>query len=77
MATAALATQEQQPETEDVKRVAFDLPVRLLDWLDAEALRRKQARRDSRVAKSPIIVELIERAMEEDAAEKDADGGAK
>ena len=51
------------PTDEPVARVNLDLPRHCIDWLEQEALRRKQASGASRPAKSPIIVELIEAAM--------------
>lgn len=80
MGTAALAHHEQRHETDEpeIVRVAFDLPRRLVDWLELEALRRKQASR-GRMAKSPIVAELIERAMatpkSEKLSRKDSNGG--
>jgi len=54
---------------EETVRVAFDIPKSCLDWLETEALRRKQ-REGGRMAKSPIVVELIEQAKAKaDAAE--------
>lgn len=58
-----------EPEGETL-RVAFDLSKRHLDWLEREALRRKQKGELPRQAKSPIVAELIEAAM----ARKEEDG---
>ena len=41
-------------------RTAVDLPKSWLDWLEQEALRRKQAGLQPRLAKSPVIVEALE-----------------
>lgn len=48
---------------EDVVRVVFDLPKSIVDWLEQEALRRKQDGVSHRMAKSPIVVELVRREM--------------
>jgi len=50
--------------TADVVRVAFDLPKAINDWLERKALERKQRGQSARMAKSPIVVELIEEAMQ-------------
>lgn len=50
--------------------VTFTLPRRCAEWLDIEAVKRKHLSGASKAAKSPIVVELIERAMVEPAAEK-------
>jgi hypothetical protein len=62
--TTAVMMRDEGDEAETVTRVAFDLPKRYLDWLEMQALRRKQ-QTGGRMAKSPIIVDLIERAMRE------------
>jgi hypothetical protein len=46
--------------TVDTIRTAIDLPKSLLDWLEQESLRRKQAGQQSRSAKSPVVVEALE-----------------
>jgi hypothetical protein len=46
--------------TADIVRTAIDLPKNWLDWLEREALRRKQAGRMSRPAKSPVVIEALE-----------------
>jgi Bacterial regulatory protein, Fis family len=48
---------------EPTVRVAFDIPKRCLDWLDRLALKRKHEQ-GGRMAKSPIVQELIEREMQ-------------
>lgn len=59
------APKEAAPEAGDERtaRVLLDLPRRCVDWLEREALRRKQEQGRSRMAKSPIVVELIDEAM--------------
>lgn len=57
------ATIPTLPQEEKVVRVAFDLSKRHLNWLEQEALRRKQSGELQRQAKSPILAELIEAAM--------------
>ena len=46
-----------------VVRVSVELPRACVDWLEREALRRKQTASASHAAKAPIIAELIEAAM--------------
>lgn len=48
------------------ENVSVQLPKTMKDWLERKALERKQ-RSGGRFAVSPIIVELIERAMAEPA----------
>jgi hypothetical protein len=52
------------PAEDDAVRITLDLPRACVYWLEREALRRKQEH-GARMAKSPIVVELIERAMRE------------
>ena len=52
----------------DTVRTAIDLPRSWLDWLEREALRRKQSGQLSRLAKSPVVLEaldLLRRRLEE------------
>lgn len=51
---------------EDVVVMNLSLPRRLVQWLEMEAVRRKHAVGASKAAKSPIVAELIEKAMHED-----------
>jgi hypothetical protein len=51
--------------TEDVVVMNLHLPRRLVQWLEMEAVRRKHAVGASKAAKSPIVAELIEKAMHE------------
>lgn len=50
---------------EDVVVMNLHLPRRLVQWLEMEAVRRKHAVGASKAAKSPIVAELIEKAMHE------------
>jgi hypothetical protein len=43
--------------------VTLRLPRRCVEWLDVEAVKRKYASGQSKAAKAPIVVEMIERAM--------------
>lgn len=54
-------------QTVGIENLSIQVPKRVKDWLERQALERKQ-RTGGRFAVSPIIVELIERAMVEPAA---------
>lgn len=56
----------------DTVRIKVDLPRACVEWLEREALRRKQEQGAGRIAKSPIIVDLVERAMREATTEAPA-----
>ena len=60
----AMSTAIATVADETVTRILIPIPKRCLDWLEREALRRKQEQGQSRMAKAPIIVELIEEAMQ-------------
>jgi hypothetical protein len=46
--------------TMEMVRTAIDLPKSWLDWLEQEALRRKQLGLQPRSAKSPVVIEALE-----------------
>jgi Bacterial regulatory protein, Fis family len=48
---------------EDLGTLTLTLPRRCIEWLDIEAVKRKHLAGNSKAAKSPIVVELIEREM--------------
>lgn len=60
-----MVSEPEEAESGAVARILIPLPKRCLDWLEREALRRKQEAGAGRMAKAPIVVELIERAMRE------------
>jgi hypothetical protein len=58
--------------TVDIHRMAIDLPKPWVDWLEQEALRRKQSGQQSRPAKSPVVLEAL--AMLRSALERERNG---
>lgn len=62
VSSAAIAIPDAQEET---VRVALDLPRSLVNWIELEGLKRKQDGRTPRQAKSPIVVEALERYRSE------------
>lgn len=59
----AVSTAPAAVETDEVS-VTLLIPRRCAEWLDHEAVRRKHAVRHGKSAKAPIVVELIECAMQ-------------
>lgn len=51
--------------TAEVKEISVEIPMDLYDWLDDEAHLRKRAERRPRPAKSPIVIEALQRLREE------------
>jgi hypothetical protein len=52
-----------ESETDVKVKVTLDLPAAVKGWLEREALRWKQEGRSTRMAISPIVVELVKREM--------------
>ncbi len=55
---------------DDTVSVTLRLPRRCVEWLDIQAVKRKYRSGSSKAAKAPIVVELIDRAIRQEAEPK-------